>query len=80
MHGVVLTLMGLSRVCMVYRLCFGSLSCLYGVPFVYPRGRPYIDGPLSCLYGVPFMVCLFVLPLLGVFHLCMMYSVHIVTV
>ena len=72
--------MGFSRVCMVYRVCFGSLSCLYRVPFVYPCVRPYIAGPLSCLYGVPLMFCLFVLPLLGVFHLCMAYSVHVVTV
>ena len=62
---------------------------MYGVPLVYARGRTYIDGlfscvygvgSLSCLYGVPLMFFLFVLPLLGVFHLCMAYSVHVVTV
>ena len=58
-HAVVLALMGFSRVCMVYRVCFGSLSCLYGVLLMF---------------------CLFVLPLLGFCHLCVAYSVHVVTV
>ena len=40
----------------------------------------YVFGSLSCLYGVLLMFCLFVLPLLGVCHLCMAYSVHVVTV
>ena len=27
--------MDFSRVCMVYRVCVGSLSCLYGVPLMF---------------------------------------------
>ena len=52
---------------LVYRLCsvlyslWSVLSCLYGVPLVYARGRTYIDGLFLCMYGIPCMCCVFIM-------------------
>ena len=62
-----LWLCGVPYVWLVYRLCsvlyslWSVLSCLYGVPLVYARGRTYIDGLFSCVYGIPCMCCVFIM-------------------
>ena len=60
-------LYGVPYVCLVYRLCsvlyslWSVLSCLYGVPLVYARGRTYIEGLFLCMYGIPCMCCVFIM-------------------
>ena len=50
-------LMDFSRVCMVYRVCVRSLSCLYGVPLMFFSLRSPIAGSFSSLYDVLCACC-----------------------